>query len=620
MKRSCLVAVGLLFALLPGNTAADPLRGPETPAEASSITRAFPTLPEGEEPWTRRLLGGVTAELDQAVERLGRLARGTGEGLKGLLDAGYDAMPRRMVLTERSGAEGKTPRAETLQRGRGTSSDAELDEMLRRLDALQTPPIKNFGKRPPKALDPAPKASDEEERLREQTAGKTDATGASPGSARSLLQRLEARGELQDRTGAETGIYSRAVAPQLAMAGFQEWKAEEEIAHSQSAIEPLDPSQTHRPSCLELQRKETQAGEGQAVRPPEAPMPEAPMLDAVSLSALMPDEARLLADGSLFVPKLAQRLLDIRTLQACREMLPQIIRLPGRLISNPAAGGVVQAAQVGRIRPGPGNLTDLGMRVRAGQSLAVLEPSLSTVERGQLESQLAELRGEIIETELQLARMRDFPIVPFRSGRMLALRLELDGLRKRRNHLIAALDNHEVLLSPLDGVITHVGARAGQLVQPGDTLWEISDPEALQVEVALPEDFPQRAIERAVAFTDAGDELPLISARPAPTGGQAGLVLQFELLERPPELRRGTAVTVLLEAGASRPALLLPREGLLAQDANTFLVWEHLEGERFVAHQVAAEVIDDGTVAVRAGIADGARIVLQGAEGLLALR
>ena len=212
--------------------------------------------------------------------------------------------------------------------------------------------------------------------------------------------------------------------------------------------------------------------------------------------------------------------------------------------------------------------------------------------------------------------MRDSPIVPFRSGRMLALRLELDGLRKQRDQLIAALDDHEVLLSPVEGVISRAEIRAGQLAQPGDTLWEIVDPQRLRLEVLAPADFPLEELRGAQALTSGGERLELRLAGQGKARDDGSLLLQFKIEDPPKSLRLETMVQVHLSGGEPRPALLLPQEALWERGDGSFRVWEHLEGERFLPRRVRGERGSDSAFILRDGLEQGARIVHRGVEQL----
>ena len=111
-----------------------------------------------------------------------------------------------------------------------------------------------------------------------------------------------------------------------------------------------------------------------------------------------------LADGSLFVPKAAQRQLGIRTSVGKMGDLAQTVELIGRVVTDPNAGGHVQSSQAGRIEAGPRGLPTLGQKVRKGEVLAYVRPVASSIERGNQQAALAELRANRALAEKKLAR------------------------------------------------------------------------------------------------------------------------------------------------------------------------------------------------------------------------
>jgi hypothetical protein len=74
--------------------------------------------------------------------------------------------------------------------------------------------------------------------------------------------------------------------------------------------------------------------------------------------AVTGDGPRRLADGSVFLPKPAQRQLGVRTLPVESAQLPRATELAGKVVMDPNAGGRVQAAIAGRIEAGPRGLPD----------------------------------------------------------------------------------------------------------------------------------------------------------------------------------------------------------------------------------------------------------------------
>jgi hypothetical protein len=87
------------------------------------------------------------------------------------------------------------------------------------------------------------------------------------------------------------------------------------------------------------------------------------------------EPALRLPDGSVFVPKSAQRQLALRTQAARKGEFPRTVELNGRVVGDPNAGGRVQTFQSGRIEAGPKGLAVLGQRVSKGQVLAWLQPA-----------------------------------------------------------------------------------------------------------------------------------------------------------------------------------------------------------------------------------------------------
>jgi len=100
-----------------------------------------------------------------------------------------------------------------------------------------------------------------------------------------------------------------------------------------------------------------------------------------------------LPDGSVFLPKPAQRQLGIRTLVTEQAALPRSFELNGQVLMDPNAGGKVQPMNAGRIEPGPQGLPTLGQAVRKGQVLAYVTASAAPLERANQAAQLAELRA-----------------------------------------------------------------------------------------------------------------------------------------------------------------------------------------------------------------------------------
>src|SRR5262249_49735857 len=81
-------------------------------------------------------------------------------------------------------------------------------------------------------------------------------------------------------------------------------------------------------------------------------------------AATMSDSPRRLPDGTAFVAKPTQRLLEIRTVAARLETAQAAVRLIGRVIGDPNRTSVVQSVHGGRVIPLDGGLPRIGQAVR----------------------------------------------------------------------------------------------------------------------------------------------------------------------------------------------------------------------------------------------------------------
>ena len=98
-------------------------------------------------------------------------------------------------------------------------------------------------------------------------------------------------------------------------------------------------------------------------------------------------------DGSVFLPKPAQRQLGVRTLVAATGQHAKAFELAGTVVMDPNAGGKVQAVLAGRLEAGPKGLPGVGQAVRKGEVLAYVVPTAGAIERSNQLAQQAELRA-----------------------------------------------------------------------------------------------------------------------------------------------------------------------------------------------------------------------------------
>ncbi len=340
---------------------------------------------------------------------------------------------------------------------------------------------------------------------------------------------------------------------------------------------------------------------------------------AVTSPPAATDSPRRLSDGSLFVPKPTQRLLTIRTQQARTGEASRTSTISGRVIADPTAGGRVQAAQGGRIEPTEDGLPVIGQRVLRGQVLVTVSPSITTLERGGVRDQLAQIDSSVGIAEQRVARLSQLEgSVPQRE--IDEARRELDGLRQRRRALAPALAEREVVRASASGVISVANVVTGQLIENGAVLFEIVDPAKLWVEAIAYDPAAIVDIRSAVATTADGATLPLELIGQSLTLRQQAVPVLFRITQPLPTLKVGTPVSVVLQEAKTETGIVLTSTSVVNAANGEDIVFEHVAAERFVPRPIRLRPLDGERVVVLAGIGDGTRIVTAGADLLSQIR
>jgi hypothetical protein len=328
--------------------------------------------------------------------------------------------------------------------------------------------------------------------------------------------------------------------------------------------------------------------------------------------------AQRLPDGSVFLPKPAQRRLGLRTMIGKSGEHARAIELQGRVVPDPNAGGQVQAGQAGRLEPGPRGLPLLGQRVARGEVLAYVRPVAGALERGGQRAQLAELEAGLDTARRRAARLEQLEgSVPAKE--IEAVRIEVAGLEERRAAIAASLGAREALVAPVAGVVSRIAAVNGQVVAASDMVFEIVDPARLMVE-ALAYDAALAGSLAGATASAGGQTLTLRFVGAGRSLREQALPLLFRIVPPLPPLAVGTPLAVLAETAQRSRGIALPADALVKTGAGETVVWTHVAAERFVPRRVRAEPLAAGRVLVVEGLQDAERIVVRGAAALSQVR
>jgi hypothetical protein len=317
-------------------------------------------------------------------------------------------------------------------------------------------------------------------------------------------------------------------------------------------------------------------------------------------------------DGSVFLPKPAQRQLGVRTLVTEAAELPRTVELSAKVLMDPNAGGKVQPLNAGRIEPGPRGLPNPGQAVRKGEVLAFVVPSAAPIERSNQTAQLAELRAAKALADKRIARLQELAdTVPRKE--IEAAESESASLAARIAAVGGGLSNREALLAPVSGVIASTNVVAGQVVDARELVFEIVDPSRLRIE-ALAFDAALASNIGSATIAVGDKRVPLIFVGASRSLREQALPLAFRAQGAAlDQLAVGQPVRVFVQTKDLVKGIAVPVASLMKNSANQTVVWVKTAPERFEPRTVTIEPLDGINVAVTSGLKPGDRVATQGA-------
>lgn len=338
--------------------------------------------------------------------------------------------------------------------------------------------------------------------------------------------------------------------------------------------------------------------------------------DSQAPSPVTVDRPGVTADGSIFLPKPSQRILAVRTRVSESDRHALSVELPGRIIPDPNASGLVQTATAGRLTPPPGGFPRLGAEVRKGDVLAYVTVPFLAIDQSTLHQTAGELDQQIAVAEMRVARYET--LIKTQAVAQATLdeaRAALDGMRRRRADVDRVKREPEPLVAPVDGVIASANAAAGQIADANSVVFQIVDPAHFWVE-AMAFD-PKAYAGKGTARTADGKAFDLDFVGAGLADRNQATPIDFALhAGKAASLRLGQFVTVTAQLQDVKTGIALPRASVVRRSNGQYVVFEHVRAEIFVARGVRVEPLDGDNVLVVAGLAPGKRIVTQAAQML----
>lgn len=307
------------------------------------------------------------------------------------------------------------------------------------------------------------------------------------------------------------------------------------------------------------------------------------------------------------------------------------VRVPATVHPLPGGEAIVAAPAAGRLMAD--TLPSIGDRVRAGETLARLEPRVTAAtDRATLVAEVAEARAALEAAraeQIRAERLLADQAVPARrvedarrATTVAEARLGAADARLARLDETLRLGgggNAFVLRAPIAGRVTETQATLGASYDEGAPLFKITRLDAVQLEAQVP------AAEAHVARALTGLALDL-PGRPAPLElrfhnvRDAGVIdpttralpLQMEVDNPGGQLLVGEAGTAILYTGGRQRMPAVPTAAVLMEAGRPY-VFVQTSGERFARRFVELGPRDADRVGIKTGVRTGERVVVRGA-------
>jgi len=325
-----------------------------------------------------------------------------------------------------------------------------------------------------------------------------------------------------------------------------------------------------------------------------------------------------LPDGSVNVPKLAQRRMGLRTLIAPETDAAVTVQIPGQVTTDPNASGQVQSAHGGRIEGGPKGLPIAGQAVRQGDILAWVVHHPEPYALAAQQAQRSELRAAHELAEQRAKRLESLEgTVPRKD--IEAARIEARSLAERERSINASLAYREALRAPISGVVARSDLKVGQIVESRDVLVDVVTPSRMLVEASTPDVQLAKQLGQASLKGVEGVRLQLIGAARALRDGVLPLTFKVQTSGEA-VLAVGQPVTVIAALTSKRKGIVLPADAVVRNASNEVVVWIKSGPERFMPQPVQIQALDSHTVLVTKGLAADNRVLVQGAALVAQIR
>ena len=334
------------------------------------------------------------------------------------------------------------------------------------------------------------------------------------------------------------------------------------------------------------------------------------------LSAAIPTTQQASSDLALvqrlFISKENQFKHGLLTTIAKSVERPKTFIVPGKIIASPNGYAQIHVPQSARVLVDDKfPIPTTGEKVTANQVIAVVEPLLSVIDITDKKSELYKIEGEIAILKRDIDRLEKLGEYSPRKE-LENKRTELERSEKQKSQLLSTGLGKELLLSPIDGIVSDNHLLPGQILQPNESAMEIINPDPLRVEAYM---FDYLQADQIISARLRAPEQPemfyslrLIGASPRIGEKDYSRHLLFSIANASLEFIIGMAVDVLLTTTETISRIVIPKSALF-KAGKTYTVFVLPSPELVKAHPVEVGLFFDQSVEIISGIKAGDRII-----------
>ncbi|WP_375436156.1 efflux RND transporter periplasmic adaptor subunit [uncultured Hymenobacter sp.] len=319
----------------------------------------------------------------------------------------------------------------------------------------------------------------------------------------------------------------------------------------------------------------------------------------------------------VLLPKESQFLFEVRTNLASYSTTYSRATLYGTVSAAAGGEGRLVVPQTGRIVR---LAAQVGQRVRAGQTLAVIEQTLDATQQIGLSTERANAQAELRAAQQDYARLQSIADIAARKD-VVAAELRLRQARQNASIYNGQAQQRRVsVTSPVSGTVDVFNLAVGQQVNQGDELFRVINPGKLRVEAQVfAQDLAkvtpgaQFRVEGLQGQPGAPARLVVFSNVVNPVNQARQLILELDASQGS-AYRAGQAVNVqvISQSGNGQKQLVVPTSAVTDLNGKP-VVFVHTEPERFKIRYVQPGAASgEQTVLVQGQVNENDRVVTAG--------